>query len=158
MYTKVHLVFGFMPKHILSFVVIFICRIPDKRKAVGQPSPPKRRGRPRRGHEGDSSSQSLVARTQRRDLVGDSSQPTPVRRRLRRGQDGDSSQPPPVRGSQGQDGDYSQPPPVSGRLKRRQVEASSQQFSPTISTTVVAHVVPIEVHEALPLQSVVVFR
>ena len=104
--------------------------MPDKRKAVGQPSPPKRRGRPRRGHDGDSSSQSPVGRTQRRDQVGDSSQPTPVRRRLRRGQDGDSSQPPPVRGRQGQDGDSSQPPPVRGRPKRRQVEASSQQFSP----------------------------
>ena len=102
-----------------------------KRKAVTQPKAPKRRGRPRRGQEGDSSSsQSPVGRTLRRGQVGDSSQPTQVR--LRRGQDGDSSQPPPIR----------------GRPKRRQVEVISRQLPPTISTTDVEHLVPCEAHEA----------
>ena len=104
--------------------------MPGKRKAVTQPRAPKRRGRPRRGQEGDSSSSQSPVRTLRRGQVGDSSEPTQVR--LRRGQDGDSSQPPPIR----------------GRPKRRQVEVSSQQLPPTISTTDVAHLVPSEVHEA----------
>ena len=120
-----------MPKHILSFVWVFIFRMPGKRKAVTQPRAPKRRGRPRRGQEGDSSSsQSPVGRTLRRGQVGDSSQPTRVR--LRRGQDGDSSQPPPTR----------------GRPKRRQVETPSRQIPPTISTTDGAHFAPDEAHEA----------
>ena len=103
-----------MPNHILSFVWVFICRMPGKRKAVTQPRAPKRRGRPRRGQEGDSSSSQSPVRTLRRGQVGHSSEPTQVR--LRRGQDGDSSQPPPIR----------------GRPKRRQVEVSSQQLPPTI--------------------------
>ena len=120
-----------MPNHILSFVWVFIFRMPGKRKAVTQPRAPKRRGRPRRGQDGDSSSSQFpVGRTLRRGQVGDSSQPTQVR--LRRGQDGDSSQPPPTR----------------GRPKHRQVEASSRQMPPTISTTDVAHLVPGEAHEA----------
>ena len=132
--------FILMSRHVLSFVWVCICRMPGKRKAVTQLSAPKRRGRPRRGQEGDSSSSQ-----------------SPVRRTLRRGQVGDSSQPTQVRPSRGQDGNSSQPPPTRGRPKRRQVEAVSRHIPPTISTTDVAPLVSDVAHSRGPTSDSVRF-